>query len=192
MIAVLVLAMLLPMPRLQTPCLTVEQAQARIDAAPDGVATAADLKLKLRFGAGPFTIIDFSGECVDGPGALDVTGRQGLWFRSVMGPGVAWQVTGSEAVIFTNPQALSITIDGGSARVETYKTAGGSLAVANGLVYAGKVFVEDGSFHAVSGFVRGSDFAGVLSLSGEMTGFGVAGVSYGELVNTATGDFTFR
>lgn len=184
MIAVLVLAMLLPMPRLQTPCLTVEQAQARIDTAPDGTATADDLKLKLRFGSGPFTLIDFSGECVDGPGELVVTGRQGLWVRSLAGSDVSLTVTDSPAIIVTNPALHTITIDGGSARVETARS-GVTLAVAGAEVYAGKIFVDTASFQNVTGFFRGSN-VDTLILDGDLSGFNVRGVTYRVLIDTST------
>lgn len=107
-----------------------------MDTTSDGLATAADLDHKFRFGPGPFALVDLSEVCVNGSGIVSIAGRQGLWIKRANTTSVSWEVTDSEAISFTKPTARSITINGGSSRVETYEGAG-ELSVANGLIYAG-------------------------------------------------------
>ena len=165
------------------PCLTEAQAQARIDQAPDGTATAADLSTKLRYGAGPFVLVDFTGDCVN-PGTVTLDGRRGVWLRGLSGPGLTLDVVGSDATIVTNPAIDTILIDGGSARVETARS-GATLAVANAEIYAGKIYVHTASFRNVTGFFRGSD-VDTLILDGPLSAFRIRGVGYRVLIDTST------
>lgn len=162
-------------------CMTAGDAQAIIDAAPDGpTATADDLKTKLRFGAPQFTLVDFSGSCIDA-GEIDVTNRQGVWIRGVNGPATVWHVTDSTATIITNPTAHTVTVIGGSARVETAQLD--TLAVVDAEIYAGKVFGRVASFKSSTGFFRGSD-VDLLILDGDPTP-AIRGVTYRVLIDTS-------
>ena len=181
--AVMVLSVFLTAPAPAAGCVPVAEVQSIIDAAPDGTATADDLSTKLRYGAGPFTLIDLTRDCVE-PGELTVSSRRGLWLRNVMGDGVHLTGTDSTATVITDPAVHTITVEGGSARVETART-GNTLAVANAEIYAGKIFVTTASFRNVTGFFRGSDVHTMI-LDGDLSTFRIRGVGYRVLIDTST------
>ena len=180
----MILAVVVSAPAGAAACISAEEAQATIDATPDGSASAAHLKNKLRYGPGPFALVDFSRECVTA-GHISIESRSGLWIRNLHGPEVELTIADSPAVILTNADLFAVSIAGGSARVETH--TGDRLIVQDtDPVYAGKVKVRLASFENTAGFFRGSD-VDTLRLAGPLAGrFYVRGVSYRILIDESS------